>query len=235
LKGPENEEKILNQKLKIELLSNQLKTLIKVLETLLKNQKECISTYDDVIRTLSNFEKSKEEKPISFNIKSIKTVMEKIKKNEKKYHKQDIHDLLIISDEYIQKLDSIKICFNARTRIYNTWMETSQLYKTKLESLNRTKNSWLFEQESLKAKTKEFDELNQKLKKQENEFNTITETIQKELQEFEKLKTEEFLDAIQHWLEILLEKENKKIKAYEKYFIHIEKENQKTTATKEST
>jgi len=88
-------------------------------------------------------------------------------------------------------------------------METSQLYKTKLESLNRTKNSWLFEQESLKAKTKEFDELNQKLKKQENEFNTITETIQKELQEFEKLKTEEFLDAIQHWLEILLEKENK--------------------------
>jgi len=235
LKGPENEEKILNQKLKIELLSNQLKTLIKVLETLLKNQKECISTYDDVIRTLSNFEKSKEEKPISFNIKSIKTVMEKIKKNEKKYHKQDIHDLLIISDEYIQKLDSIKICFNARTRIYNTWMETSQLYKTKLESLNRTKNSWLFEQESLKAKTKEFDELNQKLKKQENEFNTITETIQKELQEFEKLKTEEFLDAIQHWLEILLEKENKKIKAYEKYFIHIEKENQKTTATKENT
>jgi len=229
LKGPESDEKILNQKMKIELLSNQLKTLIKVLETLIKNQKDCISTYDDAIQCFSNFEKSKEDKPISFNIKSFKTVLEKIRKNEKKFHKQDIHDLLFISDEYIQKLDSIKNCFNARTRLYNTWMDTSQEYKTKLENLNKSKDSWLFEEETLKAKKIEFDELNQKLKSQENEFNEITESIQKELQDFEKLRIEEFLDAIQSWLEVLLEKENKKIKAYEKYFIHIEKENQKTT------
>jgi len=228
LKGSENNEKILNQKLRIELLSNQLKTLIKVLETLIKNQKDYISTYDDVIQTFSNFEKSKEDKPISFNIKSMKNVMEKIRKNEKKYQKQDINDLLIISDEYIQKLDSIKNCFNARTRLYNTWMNTSQEYKAKLESLNRTKNLWLFEKESLKSKKMEFDALNQKLKNQENDFNEITDIIQKELQEFEKMKVEEFLDVIQHWLEILLEKENKKIKIYEKYFIHIEEENQKT-------
>jgi len=152
LKGPENDEKILDQKMRIELLSNQLKTLIKVLETLIKNQKDCISTYDDVIQAFSNFEKSKEDKPISFNIKSFKTVMEKMRKNEKKFQKQDIHDLLLISDEYIQKLDSIKSCFNARTRLYNTWMDTSQEYKNKLESLNKTKDSWLFEQDALKAK-----------------------------------------------------------------------------------
>lgn len=231
LKGSENDEKILKQKLKIELLSNQLKTLIKVLETLTKNQKDCISTYDDVIQVFSNFEKSKEDKPISFNIKSFKTIMEKIRKNEKKFQKQDIHDLLLISDEYIQKLDSIKNCFNARTRLYNTWMDTSQEYKTKLENLNRSKDTWLFTQETLKAKKMEFDALNQKLKSQENDFNEITETIQKELQDFEKLRMEEFLDAIQHWMEVLLEKENKKIKAYEKYFIHIEKESQKTTTT----
>lgn len=229
LRGPENDDKILDQKLRIELLSNQLKTLIKVLETLVKNQKDCVSTYDDVIQTFSYFEKSKEDKPISFNIKSFKTVMEKIKKNEKKYQKQDVCDLLIISDEYIQKLDSIKNCFNARTRLYNTWMDTSQEYKNKLESLNRTKDSWLFEQDTLKAKKIEFDALNQKLKSQENDFNQITDTIQSELQAFEKMRIEEFLDALQHWLEVLLEKENKKIKTYEKYFIHIEKENQKTT------
>jgi hypothetical protein len=184
LKGSENNEKILNQKLKIELLSNQLKTLIKVLETLIKNRKDYISTYDDVIQTFSNFEKSKEDNSINFNIKNIRIVMEKIKKNEKKYQKQDINDLLIISDEYIQKLDSIKNCFNARTRLYNTWMDTSQEYKAKLESLNRTKNLWIFEKESLKSKKIEFDELNQKLKNQENDFNEITDTIQKELQEF---------------------------------------------------
>jgi len=228
LKGIENDEKILNQKMRIELLSNQLKTIIKVLETLTKNQKECISSYDDIIQAFSNFEKSKEDKPISFNIKSFRTVMEKIRKNEKKYQKQDIHDLLLISDEYIQKLDSLKNCFNTRTRLYNTWMDTSQEYKGKLESLNKSKDSWLFEQETLKAKKKEFDDLNQKLKNQENDYIRITDTIQKELQEFEKLRLEEFLDAIQHWLEILLEKENKKIKAYEKYFIHIEKENKKS-------
>ncbi len=73
--------------MRIELLSNQLKTLIKVLETLVKNQKDCISTYEEVIQTFSNFEKSKEDKPISFNIKSFKAVIEKIKKNEKKYVK----------------------------------------------------------------------------------------------------------------------------------------------------
>ena len=75
----------MNQKLKIELLSNQLKTLIKVLETLIKNRKDYISTYDDVIQTFSNFEKSKEDNSINFNIKNIRIVMEKIKKNEKKY------------------------------------------------------------------------------------------------------------------------------------------------------
>ncbi|KAG4095148.1 hypothetical protein H8356DRAFT_997370 [Neocallimastix lanati (nom. inval.)] len=229
LKGSENNEKILNQKLKIELLSNQLKTLIKVLETLIKNRKDYISTYDDVIQTFSNFEKSKEDNSINFNIKNIRIVMEKIKKNEKKYQKQDINDLLIISDEYIQKLDSIKNCFNARTRLYNTWMDTSQEYKAKLESLNRTKNLWIFEKESLKSKKIEFDELNQKLKNQENDFNEITDTIQKELQEFEKMRIEEFLDAIQYWLEILLEKENKKIKIYEQYF---NEENQKTIQEK---
>jgi len=88
-------------------------------------------------------------------------------------------------------------------------MDTSQEYKNKLESLNKTKDSWLFEQNTLKAKKIEFDALNQKLKSQENDFNQITETIQNELQAFEKLRLEEFLDALQHWLEILLEKENK--------------------------
>jgi len=234
LKGPENDDKILKQKLKIELLSNQLKTLIKVLETLVKNQKDCVSTYDDVIQAFSNFEKSKEDKPISFNIKSFKTVMEKIRKDEKKYQKQDVYDLLLISDEYIQKLDSIKNCFNTRTRLYNIWMDTSQEYKTKLESLNRSKDSWLFEQETLKAKKMEFDALNQKLKSQENDFNSITDRIQKELQDFELLRLEEFLDAIQHWLEVLLEKENKKINAYENYFINIEEESKKVTNTQEN-
>ena len=88
-------------------------------------------------------------------------------------------------------------------------MDTSQEYKNKLESLNRTKDSWLFEQDTLKAKKIEFDALNQKLKSQENDFNQITDTIQSELQAFEKMRIEEFLDALQHWLEVLLEKENK--------------------------
>ncbi|ORX45215.1 hypothetical protein BCR36DRAFT_414672 [Piromyces finnis] len=234
LKGTENDEKILSQKMRIELLGNQLKTLIKVLETLTKNQKDNISIYDDVIQAFSDFEKSKEDKPISFNVKSFKVVMEKLKKYEKKYQKQDIHDILLLSDEYIQKLDSIKSCYNARTRLYNTWMDTLQEYKTKLESLNKTKDTWMFEQDTLKAKKNEFDALNQKLKSQENDFNQITDTIQNELQAFEKLRLEEFLDALQHWLEILLEKENKKIKTYEKYFIHIEKENQNQKNSKET-
>jgi len=118
--------------------------------------------------------------------------------------------------EYVSLLEMVQLAFQERIKIHQTWLNGEDTLKKKRETKTKleqtSKNA-----DKLPTIEMEIHEWEGKVERGKEDFERISTTIKQELEIFEQLRIEDFRNAIQNYLKLLLEEQEKILEVWENY------------------
>jgi sorting nexin-1/2 len=170
----------------INLLENNLSSLLKIFSLIIKKKKELIqisSEFGTVCSLLSSSE-ADHDQYVSNNFQKLSEISQQISTLD---DKRINNEILFFEDsirDYLRILSSVKEMLDARNEKLSIYQNYSKQYESKEEKYKKTKN--------LQKNEKELEELKQKENHAKEEFEKISEVVKLELQKFEETKKEDF-------------------------------------------
>ncbi|CAG8441253.1 6977_t:CDS:10 [Diversispora eburnea] len=179
-KFTETDEWFENRKNQLYILDSQLKALLKSVETIVK-QRKVTAEFGDNILSLSEVESNE---TLANHLTILGNIQHQIKELHEKQAQQDVVTLESTIDEYIRLIGSIKVAFNSRSKVYQTW-------KNAINDLQKKKANY----EKTKTQVEEC----------KNDFEDVTELIKAEIDRFDKEKVEDFKNSVEAFLESMVQ------------------------------
>ncbi|CAG8774982.1 15209_t:CDS:2, partial [Acaulospora morrowiae] len=117
----ETDEWFDNHKNQLEILDSQLKTLMKSVEAVVRQRKDLSGATTEFGDNVLSMAGAENNKSLARNLTILGNIQKKIKELHEKQVKQDVATLENTIDDYIRLIGSIKVAFNSREKVYQTW------------------------------------------------------------------------------------------------------------------
>ncbi|CAH1757521.1 11352_t:CDS:2 [Entrophospora sp. SA101] len=170
------------RKNQLDILESQLKTLLKSVELVVRQQKDLGGStieFGDSLTALSDIEA-----------------------------RQDVVTLENTIEEYIRIIGSIKVALNSRTKVYQNWQNTTNDLQKKKSNYERLKSRNGLSQERLSYMLAVIAEGENKVEDCRHEFEDVTKLIKAELDRFDKERVEDFKNSIESFLDSIIKTKN---------------------------
>ncbi|KAJ3344077.1 Vacuolar protein sorting-associated protein 5 [Gonapodya sp. JEL0774] len=204
-KTPEGDEWFENKKYHLDILGTQLRALFKAVEGVIKQRKELgISNFEfgESLIALSSVEI---DKPLVHHLAVLGEICKKMRDMQMRQARIDMSTLSNTADEYVRFLTSIDAAFASRIKVFQDWKAAESTAGIKRVALEKVRAAGRAKAEKLPIIQQEADDaeqLNQHLKR---EFEEVTERLRSELIRFDREKVEDFTQALQQFLEGMLQ------------------------------
>nr|CAG8488611.1 5774_t:CDS:10 [Entrophospora candida] len=210
------------RKNQLDILESQLKTLLKSVELVVRQQKDLGGSaieFGDSLFALSDVEVNK---PLANNLSTLGKLQQKIRELHIKQARQDVLTLENTIEEYIRIIGSIKVALNSRTKVYQNWQSAMNDLQKKKLNYERSKSQNRLSQERLSYMLAIIAEGENKVEDCRHEFEDVTKLIKAELDRFDKEKVEDFKNSIDSFLDSIIKTKNEIIKLWESFYQEIE-------------
>ncbi|KAI8146317.1 Vps5 C terminal like-domain-containing protein [Fennellomyces sp. T-0311] len=206
-----------SKRTQLEALENQLKTLLKSVEGVVKQRKDLGGAIADFGESMIPLASAELDRGLSTHL----MVLADVQKRMKELHEQQAHhDVLTLEhtiDEYIRIIGSIKLAFNARIKAYQAYQQAESDVQKKQAVYDRL-SSQSKKPERLAAAEQEISEAKQRMNEYHREFQDISKLIKSELDRFDHEKVEDFRDSVEQFLCSMIEHQKQIIALWESYF-----------------
>lgn len=189
----------------MDALENQLKALLKAMDTVVTQRKgmsEAAGDFSASLHALSTVELSAS---LSGPLEGLADLQIRIKELYDRQAQQDVLTLGITIDEYIRLIGSVKQAFSQRQKAYHSWHAADaelQKRKTTQEKLLRQGKT---QQERLSQMQGEVVDAERKVHQSRLLFEDMGRLMRGELERFEREKVEDFKSAVETFLESAVE------------------------------
>ncbi|CAG8472199.1 29177_t:CDS:10 [Racocetra persica] len=218
----ETDEWFENRKNQLDILDFQLKALLKSVEAVVKQRKDLgsmVVDFGDGILSLANTEINK---PLANNLMTLGNLQRNIKELHEKQAQQDVINLEHTIDEYIRLVGSIKVVFNSRSKIYQTWQNAVYDLQKKKANYERLKSQGKMSQDKLSIMLTQIAESEHRVEDCKHEFEDVSKLIKAELDRFDKEKVEDFKNSVEAFLESMVQTQKEIINLWESYSAQVE-------------
>ncbi|CDH53365.1 sorting nexin 3 [Lichtheimia corymbifera JMRC:FSU:9682] len=204
----------------LEALENQLKGLLKSVESVVKQRKDLGGAIADFGESMIPLASAELDRDLSTHL----IVLADIQKRMKELHEQQAHhDVLSLEhtiDEYIRIIGSIRVSFNARIKAYQAYQQAESEVQKKQAVYDRLSGnqSKSAKPERLAAAQQEINEAKQRMDEYHREFEDISKLIKNELDRFDHEKVEDFRDSVEQFLCSMIEHQKQIVALWESYF-----------------
>ncbi|KAI9891795.1 MAG: Vacuolar protein sorting-associated protein 5 [Vezdaea aestivalis] len=185
----------------LDALENQLKALMKAVDTVINQRKELAAAAGEFSSSLQALSTVELAPTLSTPLGGLSDLQIRVKELYERQAQQDILTLGITIDEYIRLIGSIKQAFSQRQKAYHTWHSAeSEMLKRKAtqDKLSRQGKS---QQDRLNQLSADVIDAERKVHQSRLTFENMGRLMRNELERFEKEKVEDFKSGVETFLE----------------------------------
>ncbi|KAG9017162.1 Vacuolar protein sorting-associated protein 5 [Tulasnella sp. 427] len=196
----------------LDALESQLKGLVKAMDVVSKQRNDfaiAISEFADTIAALSLSDLSKQ---LTQSLSMLAEVERLYKDMQETQGKDDIITIMGTADEYSRLINSVRLSFNSRIKLYFAWQSADtecrriKSAQEKARRQGRTTGSMV-----------EIAEAERRAQEAKREFDDVTKLIKMELARFERERIEDFKVSMEEFLETMIRKQKALLQAWENY------------------
>ncbi|EHK96257.1 putative Vacuolar protein sorting-associated protein vps5 [Glarea lozoyensis 74030] len=213
-----------DRRIYLDALENQLKSLLKAMDTVVIQRKglaEAAGDFSNSLHALSTVELSTS---LSAPLEALSDLQIRIKELYDRQAQQDVLTLGITIDEYIRLIGSIKLAFTSRQKAYHSWHSAEsemQKRKTTQEKLLRQGKT---QQDRLVQMNADVTDAERKVHQARLLFEDMGRLMRSELERFEREKVEDFKSAVETFLESAVEAQKELIELWETFLMQLDAE-----------
>lgn len=194
-----------DRKVYLDALENQLKALLKSLDTVVLQRKGLAEAAGDFSASLHALSAIELSPSLSGPLEGLSDVQLRIRELYERQAQQDVLTLGITIDEYIRLIGSVKQAFQQRQKAFHTWHAAeSELQKRKgtQEKLLRQGKS---QQDRLNQMNADVADAERRVHQARLLFEDMGRLMRNELERFEREKVEDFKSGVETFLESAVE------------------------------
>ncbi|KAH8888814.1 Vps5-domain-containing protein [Thozetella sp. PMI_491] len=212
----------------LDALENQLKALLKAMESMVTQRKamsEAAGDFSASLHALSTVELSP---TLSGPLDALSDLQITIRDIYDRQAQQDVLTFGIILEEYIRLIGSVKQAFNQRQKAFYSWHTAEselQKRKTTQDKLLRQGKS---QQDRLTQMSAEVADAERKVHQARLLFEDMGRLMRNELDRFEREKVEDFKSGVETFLEGAVEAQKELIEKWETFLMQLDAEDDET-------
>ncbi|KAE8443769.1 hypothetical protein EG329_001363 [Mollisiaceae sp. DMI_Dod_QoI] len=208
----------------LDALENQLKALLKAMDTVVTQRKgmsEAAGDFSASLHALSTVELSAS---LSGPLEGLSDLQIRIKELYDRQAQQDVLTLGITIDEYIRLIGSIKTAFGSRQKAYYAWSHAEQEMQKRKSTQEKLLRQGKTQQDRLTQIQGEVADAERKVHQARLLFEDMGRLMRVELERFEREKVEDFKSAVETFLESAVEAQKELIEIWETFLMQLDAE-----------
>ncbi|KAM0354234.1 hypothetical protein ACHAPU_001274 [Fusarium lateritium] len=213
-----------DRKVYLDALENQLKGLLKAMETMVGQRKmmaEAAGDFSASLHALSTVELSPS---LSGPLDALSELQLTIRDVYERQAQQDVLTFGIILEEYIRLIGSVKQAFGQRQKAFYSWHAAESELQKKKTTQDKLLRQGKSQQDRLNQMGAEVGESERKVHQARLLFEDMGRLMRNELDRFEKEKVEDFKSGVETFLESAVEAQKELIEKWETFLMQLDAE-----------
>ncbi|KAJ5971956.1 uncharacterized protein N7479_001874 [Penicillium vulpinum] len=211
-----------DRKVYLDALENQLKALLKSMDTVVIQRKglaEAAGDFSSSLHALSAVELSP---ALSYPLEGLSELQLRIRELYDRQAQQDILTLGITIDEYIRLIGSVKMAFTQRQKAFHTWRAAESDLQKRRNTHDKLLRQGKTQQDRLNQANADVADAERKVHQTRLLFEDMGKLMRNELQRFEKEKVEDFKSGVETFLESAVEAQKELIELWETFLLRLD-------------
>ncbi|KAH7141316.1 Vps5 C terminal like-domain-containing protein [Dactylonectria estremocensis] len=213
-----------DRKVYLDALENQLKSLLKAMETMVGQRKmmaEAAGDFSASLHALSTVELSPS---LSGPLDALSELQLTIRDVYDRQAQQDVLTFGIIIEEYIRLIGSVKQAFSQRQKAFYSWHSAESELQKKKSTQDKLLRQGKSQQDRLNQMGAEVSESERKVHQARLLFDDMGRLLRSELDRFEREKVEDFKSGVETFLESAVEAQKELIEKWETFLMQLDAE-----------
>ena len=194
-----------DRRIYLDALENQLKALLKAIDTVVSQRKalaEAVGDFSTSLHALSTVELSAS---LSAPLEGLSDLQLRIRELYERQAQQDVLTLGITVDEYIRLIGSIKMAFAQRQKSFHSWHNAEAELSKRRSTQEKVLRSGKTQQDRLNQLQADVGDGERKCHQARLLFEDLGRLMRSELERFEREKVEDFKSGVETFLEGAIE------------------------------
>lgn len=208
-----------DRRIYLDALENQLKALLKSIDTVVKQRRELADSCGDFSASLHSLSTVELSQSLSSPLAALSALQLRIRELYERQAQQDILTLGITVDEYIRLIASIKLSFSQRQKAFHHWQAADADLNKKKVTQDKLLRQGKSQQDRLNQVGAEVAEAERRLHQARLGFEDMGRLMRGELERFEAEKVEDFRMGVETFLEGAVEAQKEVIELWEGYLM----------------
>ncbi|CAG8876097.1 unnamed protein product [Penicillium nalgiovense] len=211
-----------DRKIYLDALENQLKALLKSMDTVVLQRKglaEAAGDFSSSLHALSAVELSP---ALSNPLEGLSELQLRIRELYDRQAQQDVLTLGITIDEYIRLIGSVKMAFTQRQKAFHTWHAAESDLQKRKNNQDKLLRQGKTQQDRLNQINADVADAERKVHQTRLLFEDMGRLMRSELQRFEKEKVEDFKSGVETFLESAVEAQKELIELWETFLLRLD-------------
>lgn len=197
-------------------LHTLLKQLYNNFQSMFNLHKEAAQSMKSLSASLNHLATIEEHTLLSSALIELANVQDKLEQIQVEHSLKEFSTMTELLKEYVALLEMVQLAFQERIKLHQQWLNAEETLKKKRETkikLEQTPKG----ADKLPQVEMEINEWEGKVVRSKEDFQRITNSIKEEVQAFEQSRIEDFQVAIEQYLKLFLEKQEKVLDVWQNY------------------
>jgi sorting nexin-1/2 len=194
-----------DHKVYLDALENQLKALLKAMDTVVDQRKALASAAGDFSGSLNSLSAVELSPSLSGPLAGLSDLQLRIQELYERQAQQDVLTLGITIDEYIRLIGSIKLAFESRQKAFHAWQAADSDMQKRKANQDKLLRQGKTQQDRLNQLSADVADAERKVHQARLLFEDMGRLLRNELERFEREKVEDFKSGVETFLESAVE------------------------------
>ncbi|KAH8697753.1 Vps5 C terminal like-domain-containing protein [Talaromyces proteolyticus] len=211
-----------DRKIYLDALENQLKALMKSIDTVVAQRKGLAEAAGDFSSSLHALAAVELSPALSSPLEGLSELQLRIRELYERQAQQDILTLGITIDEYIRLIGSIKTSFSQRQKSFHSWHAAEAELQKRRNTQEKLLRQGKSQQDRLNQINADVADAERKVHQTRLLFEDMGRLMRNELERFEREKVEDFKSGVETFLEGAVEAQKELIELWESFLLQLD-------------
>ncbi|KAG7289427.1 hypothetical protein NEMBOFW57_005798 [Staphylotrichum longicolle] len=212
----------------LDALENQLKALLKAMESMVAQRKAMAEAAGDFSASLHALSTVELSPTLSGPLDALSELQLTIRDVYDRQAQQDVLTFGIIIEEYIRLIGSVKQAFSQRQKAFHSWHSAESELSKRKAAQDKLLRQGKSQQDRLNQVNAEVADAERKTHQARLLFEDMGRLMRSELDRFEREKVEDFKSGVETFLESAVEAQKELIEKWETFLMQLDAEDDET-------
>ncbi|KAI9451700.1 Vps5-domain-containing protein [Lactarius psammicola] len=205
------------QKAHLDILESQLRGLVKAIDIVSRQRNELAGAVGEFAQTVGDLAASDLGKSLSHSLGALAELERKAQETESAQARADQASLLCTADEYARLVNSVRMAFGSRVRVYHAWQNADAELRRIKQAHERNRAQGKIATDRLGHSYSQIGEAERRALDAKQEFEHVSRLVKTEVARFEQERVEDFKKSLEQLLDGMITRQKESIQAREAF------------------